>query len=119
MLEPSRIHCCGSHTQATDHDRKTGKHYNIVVGRHEIDGVVSVLTSYAHTDARAAAANPFLDGIVAHGCLVVSLAAGLFGDPEPGPVLANYGVDSPGFLTPVYPGDDLTVTLTCKAITPP
>ena len=75
-------------------------------------------TFYAHTDARAAAENPFFDGIVAHGYLVVSLAAGLFVDPDPGPVLANYGIDNLRFLTPVYPGDQLTVTLTCKAITP-
>jgi oxepin-CoA hydrolase/3-oxo-5,6-dehydrosuberyl-CoA semialdehyde dehydrogenase len=73
-------------------------------------------TFYAHTDAVAAAANPFFDGIVAHGYLIVSLAAGLFVDPEPGPVLANYGIDNLRFLTPVYPGDELTVTLTCKAI---
>jgi oxepin-CoA hydrolase/3-oxo-5,6-dehydrosuberyl-CoA semialdehyde dehydrogenase len=75
-------------------------------------------TFYAHTDARAAAANPFFDGIVAHGYLVLSLAAGLFVDPSPGPVLANYGIDDLRFLAPVYPGDELTVTLTCKAITP-
>ncbi len=75
-------------------------------------------TFYAHTDAVAAAANPFFDGIVAHGYLIVSLAAGLFVDPDPGPVLANYGIDNLRFLTPVYPGDELTVTLTCKAITP-
>ena len=75
-------------------------------------------TFYAHTDAEAAAANPFFDGIVAHGYLILSLAAGLFVDPDPGPVLANYGIDNLRFLTPVYPGDELTVTLTCKAITP-
>src|SRR3954447_2097115 len=75
-------------------------------------------TFYAHTDAEAAAANPFFDGIVAHGYLILSLAAGLFVDPDPGPVLANYGIDDLRFLTPVYPGDELTVTLTCKAITP-
>jgi oxepin-CoA hydrolase/3-oxo-5,6-dehydrosuberyl-CoA semialdehyde dehydrogenase len=75
-------------------------------------------TFYAHTDAEAAARNPFFDGIVAHGYLVLSLAAGLFVDPDPGPVLANYGLDNLRFLTPVYPGDELTVTLTCKAITP-
>jgi len=75
-------------------------------------------TFYAHTDPEAAAANPFFDGIVAHGYLILSLAAGLFVDPDPGPVLANYGVDDLRFLTPVYPGDELTVTLTCKAITP-
>jgi oxepin-CoA hydrolase/3-oxo-5,6-dehydrosuberyl-CoA semialdehyde dehydrogenase len=75
-------------------------------------------TFYAHTNAEAAARNPFFDGIVAHGYLVLSLAAGLFVDPDPGPVLANYGLDNLRFLTPVYPGDELTVTLTCKAITP-
>jgi oxepin-CoA hydrolase/3-oxo-5,6-dehydrosuberyl-CoA semialdehyde dehydrogenase len=75
-------------------------------------------TFYAHMDEAAAAANPFFDGRVAHGYLVVSLAAGLFVDPDPGPVLANYGIDDLRFLTPVYPGDELTVTLTCKQISP-
>jgi oxepin-CoA hydrolase/3-oxo-5,6-dehydrosuberyl-CoA semialdehyde dehydrogenase len=75
-------------------------------------------TFYAHTDEEAAAANPFFDGRVAHGYLVVSFAAGLFVDPEPGPVLANYGLENLRFLTPAYPGDELTVTLTAKAITP-
>ncbi|HUH06984.1 MAG TPA: phenylacetic acid degradation bifunctional protein PaaZ [Egibacteraceae bacterium] len=73
---------------------------------------------YAHTDAEAAAANPFFDGIVAHGYLIVSLAAGLFVDPAPGPVLANYGLENLRFVEPVYPGDELTVTLTAKQITP-
>jgi len=75
-------------------------------------------TFYAHMDEAAAQANPFFDGRVAHGYLVVSFAAGLFVDPAPGPVLANYGVDNLRFLTPVYPGDALTVTLTAKEITP-
>jgi oxepin-CoA hydrolase / 3-oxo-5,6-dehydrosuberyl-CoA semialdehyde dehydrogenase len=75
-------------------------------------------TFYAHMDDEAAAANPFFDGRVAHGYLVVSLAAGLFVQPDPGPVLANYGVDNLRFLTPVYPGDELTVSLTCKQISP-
>ena len=69
-------------------------------------------------DEEAARANPFFDGRVAHGYLIVSLAAGLFVDPDPGPVLANYGVDNLRFLTPVYPDDALTVTLTCKQISP-
>jgi oxepin-CoA hydrolase/3-oxo-5,6-dehydrosuberyl-CoA semialdehyde dehydrogenase len=69
-------------------------------------------------DEEAARANPFFDGRVAHGYLIVSLAAGLFVQPDPGPVLANYGVDNLRFLTPVYPGDELTVTLTCKQISP-
>jgi oxepin-CoA hydrolase/3-oxo-5,6-dehydrosuberyl-CoA semialdehyde dehydrogenase len=75
-------------------------------------------TFYAHMDEAAAAANPFFDGRVAHGYLIVSFAAGLFVDPAPGPVLANYGVDSLRFLTPVYPGDTLGVRLTCKEINP-
>ncbi len=75
-------------------------------------------TFYAHMDADAARANPFFDGRVAHGYLIVSFAAGLFVQPDPGPVLANYGLENLRFLTPVYPGDELTVTLTCKQITP-
>jgi oxepin-CoA hydrolase/3-oxo-5,6-dehydrosuberyl-CoA semialdehyde dehydrogenase len=75
-------------------------------------------TFYAHMDADAARANPFFDGRVAHGYLVLSFAAGLFVQPDPGPVLANYGLENLRFLTPVYPGDALTVTLTCKQITP-
>jgi oxepin-CoA hydrolase/3-oxo-5,6-dehydrosuberyl-CoA semialdehyde dehydrogenase len=75
-------------------------------------------TFYAHTDPRAAAANPLFGGIVAHGYLIVSLAAGLFVDPDPGPVLANFGVDNLRFLTPVKAGDALSVTLTVKQITP-
>ncbi|MGC5015856.1 phenylacetic acid degradation bifunctional protein PaaZ [Streptosporangium sp. DT93] len=73
---------------------------------------------YAHTDAEAAARNPLFGGIVAHGYLVVSLAAGLFVDPAPGPVLANFGVDALRFLTPVKAGDTIAVTLTVKQITP-
>jgi oxepin-CoA hydrolase / 3-oxo-5,6-dehydrosuberyl-CoA semialdehyde dehydrogenase len=75
-------------------------------------------TFYAHTDPEAAAANQFFGGIVAHGYLVVSFAAGLFVSPEPGPVLANYGLENLRFLTPVKPGDSVTVTLTAKQITP-
>ncbi|KRE20632.1 enoyl-CoA hydratase [Bosea sp. Root483D1] len=75
-------------------------------------------TFYAHMDEEAAKANPFFDGRVAHGYLIVSFAAGLFVDPAPGPVLANYGVDALRFLTPVNPGDALQVTLTCKQINP-
>jgi oxepin-CoA hydrolase/3-oxo-5,6-dehydrosuberyl-CoA semialdehyde dehydrogenase len=75
-------------------------------------------TVSAHTDAEAAARNPLFGGIVAHGYLVVSLAAGLFVDPDPGPVLANFGVDDLRFLTPVKAGDEIAVTLTVKQITP-
>jgi len=69
---------------------------------------------YAHTDEDAARRNPFFDGRVAHGYLIVSFAAGLFVDPEFGPVLANYGVDDLRFAKPVNYGDSLRVRLTCK-----
>ena len=71
-------------------------------------------TFYAHMNEEAAKANPFFDGRVAHGYFIASVAAGLFVEPNPGPVLANYGVDDLRFLTPVYPGDTLQVALTCK-----
>ena len=75
-------------------------------------------TFYAHMDEEAAAANPFFPGRVAHGYLLVSWAAGLFVDPDPGPVLANYGLENLRFITPVSPGDEIRVVLTAKQITP-
>lgn len=75
-------------------------------------------TFYAHMDEAAAKANPFFDDRVAHGYLIASFAAGLFVEPNPGPVLANYGVDNLRFLTPVYFGDTLQVRLTAKEINP-
>jgi oxepin-CoA hydrolase / 3-oxo-5,6-dehydrosuberyl-CoA semialdehyde dehydrogenase len=48
----------------------------------------------------------------------VSLAAGLFVQPDYGPVLANYGIDNLRFVTPVKPGDEISVALTCKQISP-
>ena len=71
-------------------------------------------TFYAHTDEEAAKKNPFFEGRVAHGYLIVSFAAGLFVDPDFGPVLANYGVDDLRFAQPVNYGDSLKVRLTCK-----
>jgi oxepin-CoA hydrolase/3-oxo-5,6-dehydrosuberyl-CoA semialdehyde dehydrogenase len=75
-------------------------------------------TFYAHTDPEAAALNPLFGGIVAHGYLVLAFAAGLFVDPAPGPVLANYGLDRLRFTKPVKPGDSIHVVLTCKEKTP-
>lgn len=75
-------------------------------------------TFYAHMDEESARANPFFDGRVAHGYLIASFAAGLFVQPDPGPVLANFGVDNLRFLTPVYFGDTMQVRLTCKEINP-
>ncbi|MEX0404874.1 phenylacetic acid degradation bifunctional protein PaaZ [Aquibium sp. LZ166] len=72
---------------------------------------------YAHMDEEAAKANPFFPGRVAHGYLILSFAAGLFVDPAPGPVLANYGLDNLRFMKPVAPGDTLKVRLTAKSKT--
>ena len=72
-------------------------------------------TFYAHMDQEAAEANPFFPGRVAHGYLILSFAAGLFVDPAPGPVLANYGLDELRFLKPVSPGDSIKVNLTAKS----
>ena len=71
-------------------------------------------TFYAHTDEAAAKKNPFFEGRVAHGYLIVSMAAGLFVDPDFGPVLANYGIDDLRFLTPLNAGDTMKVRLTAK-----
>lgn len=73
---------------------------------------------YAHTDEEAAMANPFFPRRVAHGYLLVSWAAGLFVAPDPGPVLANYGLEHLRFITPVTYDDAIRVTLTAKRITP-
>jgi oxepin-CoA hydrolase/3-oxo-5,6-dehydrosuberyl-CoA semialdehyde dehydrogenase len=45
---------------------------------------------------------------------VLSAAAGLFVDPAPGPVLANYGLERLRFIKPVYAGDSIHVRLTVK-----
>jgi oxepin-CoA hydrolase/3-oxo-5,6-dehydrosuberyl-CoA semialdehyde dehydrogenase len=70
---------------------------------------------YAHMDEEAAKASPIFEGRVAHGYLILSFAAGLFVDPDPGPVLANTGLENLRFLTPVYPGDSIRVELTVRA----
>jgi oxepin-CoA hydrolase/3-oxo-5,6-dehydrosuberyl-CoA semialdehyde dehydrogenase len=69
---------------------------------------------YAHMDAEAAAKNPFFEGRVAHGYLIVSFAAGLFVDPDFGPVLANYGIDNLRLVKPLNHGESMRVRLTCK-----
>jgi oxepin-CoA hydrolase/3-oxo-5,6-dehydrosuberyl-CoA semialdehyde dehydrogenase len=70
---------------------------------------------YAHMDEEAAKASPIFEGRVAHGYLILSFAAGLFVDPDPGPVLANTGLENLRFLTPLYPGDSMRVELTVRA----
>jgi oxepin-CoA hydrolase/3-oxo-5,6-dehydrosuberyl-CoA semialdehyde dehydrogenase len=68
---------------------------------------------YAHMDDIAARDSLF-EKRVAHGYFVLSAAAGLFVEPSPGPVLANYGLESLRFVKPVYPGDTIQATLTVK-----
>ena len=68
---------------------------------------------YAHMDDIAARDSIF-ERRVAHGYFVLSAAAGLFVDPAPGPVLANYGLETLRFVKPVYPGDTIQATLTVK-----
>lgn len=73
---------------------------------------------YAHMDEAAAKANPFFPGRVAHGYLILAFAAGLFVDPAPGPLLANYGLDNLRFLKPVSPDDAIRARLTVKQKSP-
>ncbi|MBB5049300.1 oxepin-CoA hydrolase/3-oxo-5,6-dehydrosuberyl-CoA semialdehyde dehydrogenase [Rhodopseudomonas rhenobacensis] len=75
-------------------------------------------TFYAHMDEEATKGHPFFPGRVAHGYLLLSFAAGLFVDPDPGPVLANYGLDSLRFIKPVLPGEAIKVRLTAKEKSP-
>lgn len=72
---------------------------------------------YAHVDEIGAAESIF-ERRVAHGYLVLAAAAGLFVDPAPGPVLANYGLEGLRFVKPVYLGDTIRVRLTCKEKAP-
>ncbi|HEX4876035.1 MAG TPA: phenylacetic acid degradation bifunctional protein PaaZ [Chitinophagaceae bacterium] len=52
---------------------------------------------------------------VAHGYLIMSIAAGLFVDSyEKNPVLLNYGIDELRFTKPVYPGAEIYIRFTCK-----
>ena len=75
-------------------------------------------TFYAHMDAEAAKRNPSFPDRVAHGYLLLSFAAGLFVDPEEGPVLANTGLDELRFMKPVTAGEEIHVVLTVMAKTP-
>ncbi len=68
---------------------------------------------YMHFDDIAARESPFGKRI-AHGYFVLSAAAGLFVSPAPGPVLANYGLDTLRFVKPVGIGDTIRARLTCK-----
>ena len=71
-------------------------------------------TFYAHMDDAAARRNPFFPSRVAHGYLLLSFAAGLFVEPNEGPVLANTGLDALRFMKPVEAGDSIRARLTVK-----
>ena len=71
-------------------------------------------TFYGHMDDEAAARNPFFPGRVAHGYLLLSFAAGLFVEPNEGPVLANTGLNNLQFMKPVAAGDTIKARLTVK-----
>ncbi len=75
-------------------------------------------TFYAHMNEDAAKRNPFFPGRVAHGYLLLSFAAGLFVEPNEGPVLANTGLDGLAFMKPVEAGDSIQVRLSVKKKTP-
>ena len=68
---------------------------------------------YMHFDDIAAKDSPFGKRI-AHGYFVLSAAAGLFVSPAPGPVLANYGLDTLRFIKPVGIGDTIRARITAK-----
>ncbi len=76
-------------------------------------GCVSGDHFYAHFDELAAKDSLF-EKRVAHGYFVISAAAGMFVDPAPGPVLANYGLENLRFIEPVGIGDTIQVRLTAK-----
>jgi len=59
--------------------------------------------------------NTMFEKQVAHGYLIMSLAAGLFVDSyKKNPVLLNYGIDELRFTKPVYPGSSIQIRFTCK-----
>ncbi len=70
---------------------------------------------YAHMDEEAASKSPIFGGRVAHGYLILSFAAGLFVDPAPGPVLANYGLEELRFVKPLKPGSSIRAHLVVKS----
>ena len=68
---------------------------------------------YAHMDENSLEGTIFTER-VAHGYFILSKAAGLFVDPQKGPVLLNYGIDQCRFIKPVYPGMTIGVRFTAK-----
>ncbi len=108
-LHPFRYHFCDLQVGMSllTHRRTVGEADIVAFGG------ISGDHFYMHFDAVAAAASPFGQRI-AHGYFVLSAAAGLFVSPAPGPVLANYGLDTLRFVKPVFIGDTIQARLTCK-----
>ena len=76
-------------------------------------GCVSGDHFYAHFD-EIAAKDSFFGQRVAHGYFVISAAAGMFVEPSPGPVIANYGLENLRFIEPVPAGTTIQVQLSVK-----
>lgn len=110
----SEIHPFRKHFE----DLKIGEH--LVTKKHTITdeeiqqfGDLSGDHFYAHFDDEAAKDSIF-GKRVAHGYLVLSIAAGSFVHPDPGPVMLNYGLEDLRFTAPVFPGDTIQTKLTVK-----
>lgn len=107
----------------TFHELQIGETFNTPSRKISIEDIETFAnftgdTFYAHMDEAAAGRNPFFPGRVAHGYLLLSFAAGLFVQPDEGPVLANTGLDSLRFMKPVSAGESIKVRLTVKRKTP-
>jgi oxepin-CoA hydrolase/3-oxo-5,6-dehydrosuberyl-CoA semialdehyde dehydrogenase len=68
---------------------------------------------YLHVDAVAAAKSIFQER-VAHGLLVLSIATGLTANKRPGPIMANYGVETLRFVRPVMFDDTIKAQVSCR-----
>ncbi len=107
----------------TFHELEIGETFNTESREISIDDIELFAeftgdTFYAHMDAEAAKRNPFFPDRVAHGYLLLSFAAGLFVQPDEGPVLANTGLDNLRFMKPVTAGESIKVRLSVKHKTP-
>ena len=94
-------------------DTLTSAEREVTVADIEAFAALSGDNFYAHMSDTEAKRNPLFGGRVAHGYFLISAAAGLFVDPDYGPVLGNYGLDELRFVKPVKPGDKIKVRLTC------
>ena len=76
---------------------------------------------WVHTDPRRARDEAGLDGLLAHGFLVLSTVTALAGQcyaVRDAVRWTNYGLDRIRFTAPVFPGDALRLRLTLQAVAP-